>query len=278
MVDAGPDVVDAAPDVVDATPDVVDAAPDVKHVSCEEAGITYIYLISSENELLRFYPPSLKFSKIGTIGCPTVPGDTPFSMAVDREGIAYVLFQSGGLFRVSTLTASCQTTSFVPDPSFSTTFGMGFSANQADQGETLYVAANQSNATTPSRLGSIDVTNFTLQPIAMLSLSLGNPELTGTGDGRLYGFGPNPAGSHIAEIDKTTGAVKSDVTVDLQESQFTAWAFAFWGGDFYTFTSPQTGSTIVHRYTPGGSTTPPVVAKTSYTIVGAGVSTCAPSK
>jgi len=199
-------------------------------------------------------------------------------MAVDRDGIAYVLFSQGELFRVSTLTASCKPTGFVPGQNgFPTTFGMGFSSNANDPGETLYVAGDNFSASATA-LGTIDVNTFNLSVVAPFVQPIGNPELTGTGDGRLFGFGPGSPNSHIAELDKTTAAIKSDTLIDLQQSQYTAWVFAFWGGDFYTFTSQAQGSSTVHKYTPGGSTTPPVVAKTAHTIVGAGVSTCAPSK
>jgi hypothetical protein len=199
-------------------------------------------------------------------------------MAVDRDGIAYVLFSQGEVFRISTLTASCKPTGFAPGQNgFPTTFGMGFSSNTNDPGETLYVAGDNFSGSATA-LATIDVNTFNLSVVAPFTQAIGNPELTGTGDGRLFGFGPGSPNSHIAEIDKTTAAIKSDTLIDLQQSQFTAWAFAFWGGDFYTFTSQAQGSSVVHKYTPGGSTTPPLVAKTSHTIVGAGVSTCAPSK
>jgi len=56
--------------------------------------------------------------------------------------------------------------------------------------------------------------------------------------------------------------------------QGNGWAFAFWGGDFYTFTAPS-GNTVVTRYRPSdGSITQ--VAQMQSIIVGAGVSTCAP--
>lgn len=275
-IDAGLDVIDAA----DATeePDVVDPFPDVNVVDCKDAGITYIYLISSENELLRFYPPDLSVTTIGTIDCPS--SSQPFSMAVDRQGVAYVLFQDGELFRVSTLTASCKPTSFFSDPSlFSLNFGMGFSSNKNDTGETLFIAgADLGNPGALSSLGTIDPSDFSLSPIAPLSKPIGNPELTGTGDARLFAFGPGVPDSHLAEIDKSNALVKSDVLVDLQQNNISAWAFAFWGGDFYFFTSEQVGSSVVHRYTPGGTTTPPAVKQINLTIVGAGVSTCAPSE
>ncbi len=280
QADADPDPLDAGPDVVDAAdaPDVIDPFPDVGVVDCQDAGITYIYLISSENELLRFYPPDLSVTKIGTIDCPS--DSQPFSMAVDRQGVAYVLFQSGELFRVSTLTASCKPTSFFSDPSlFSLNFGMGFSSNTADEGETLFIAgADLGNPGAISTLGTIGLPKFDLSPIGPLSKPIGNPELTGTGDARLFAFGPGSPDSHLAEIDKATAKVKSDVLVNLNQSDIDAWAFAFWGGEFWFFTSEQQGISVVHRYTPGGTTTPPAVAQINLTIVGAGVSTCAPSE
>lgn len=271
---------DAPEDVSDAADDVFDAPPEHHVNNCQDAGITYIYLISEENKLLRFYPPSNTFHTIGTIACPALPGDTPFSMAVDRDGIAYVLFNFGELFRVSTLTASCQATGFAQfQNGFSQRFGMGFSSDTNDPGETLFVAGTTDTTGPPSVLATIDPATFVLSAIAPLSKDIGDPELTGTGDSRLFAFAPGTPESHLAEVDKTNANVLSDVLLDLQQSNITSWAFAFWGGDFYFFTSAQnSGTTKVNRYTPGGSTTPPVVAKTNVTIVGAGVSTCAPSK
>ena len=281
-IDAGPDVEDAsdAPDALDAPdePDV-DDFPDVVVTDCKDAGITYIYLISAQNVLLRFYPPDLSVSTVGTIKCPTTSPANPYSMAVDRQGIAYVLFDNGELFRVSTLTASCKATAFVPaKDGFGSQFGMGFAANKDDPFETLYVAGTDLDHPGPSKsLGRIDVKSFDLQIIGAFSQPIGMPELTGTGDARVYGFGPGFPLSHFAEIDRTTAAVKSDVLVDLNETAIGAWAFAFWGGDFYFFEAHNfNGSSLVHRYTPGGPTKPPVVADIGLTIVGAGVSTCAP--
>jgi hypothetical protein len=280
-LDAGPDVEDAF-DAFDAPdePDVEDF-PDVVVTDCKDAGITYVYLISTQNELLRFYPPDLSVVDIGTIKCPITSPGNPFSMAVDRQGIAYVLFDNGELFRVSTLTASCKATAFVPSQDgFYSRFGMGFSANKDDPGETLYVAgADLDHPGATTSFGSIDTKSFKLTILAPFSKPIGNPELTGTGDARIYGFGPEIPKSHLAEIDKTTAEVKSDVLVDLNQTQIQAWAFAFWGGEFYFFTAQQAnGSSVVHRYTPGGTTTPPEVADIGLTIVGAGVSTCAPSE
>ena len=60
-------------------------------------------------------------------------------------------------------------------------------------------------------------------------------------------------------------------------TQGNAWAFAFWGGDFYMFTAPDVAGSIVQRFRPStGAITH--VADYPERIVGAGVSTCAPEK
>jgi hypothetical protein len=53
------------------------------------------------------------------------------------------------------------------------------------------------------------------------------------------------------------------------------WAFAFWGGDFYTFTAPS-GNTLVQRYRPSDGSVVTVSSLAGRQVVGAGVSTCAP--
>jgi hypothetical protein len=273
---------DAGPDVVDAP---ADAPPDVVATSCEDAGITYIYLIGNDNQLLRFYPPTLTAEPIGVIDCPVTvnPQATPYSMAVDRQGIAYVVFTDGELFRVSTLTASCEATPFqIGQGGFSQQFGMGYSADTNDPGEELFVAGNLSE-----QLAMLDTTTFTIHPVGTFSSMIGEAELTGTGGGDLYAFGIvlDPDGGatdalHLSQIDKTTAAVLSDtfVTVATQSAPIFDWAFAYWGGDFYFFTSTDQMTTNVSRYIPGGSLALPTVTTLDTAVVGAGVSTCAPQQ
>ncbi|HEY2368216.1 MAG TPA: hypothetical protein VGH87_17580 [Polyangiaceae bacterium] len=171
-------------DVFDAPPDIV--FPDVPIVTnCEDAGTQYIYVITESNELYSFFPPSLTFAKIGDINCSG--SATPFSMAVDRSGIAYSVFTDGNLFQVSTLNAACKSTTFKPNQGGITTFGMGFSGD-VDAGETLYIAADETNNVT-SRLASIDTQTFALDVIGQFQPQGGaRCELTGTGDGRLFAF------------------------------------------------------------------------------------------
>jgi hypothetical protein len=266
---------DADADVVeeDALP-TIDVNIDVPVFNeCPDAGATLIYVITSQNELFSFYPPTLAFKKIGNIGCNS--SSTPFSMAVDRTGIAYSVFSDGHLFQVSTANAACQSTTFVPSQHGFTNFGMGYTAS-SDGGETLYVV--EVNFNTPSLgLGFIDTQTFKLDVIGAFQPDL-TPEceLTGTGDGRLFAlclpsFGN---GSTLAQVDPATAKVIAANSLKIGGPN-QALAFAFWGGDFWIFTSPG-GTTNVTRYDPGNQSETAMTTLGS-TIVGAGVSTCAPA-
>ncbi len=241
---------------------------------CVEAGITYVYIITSQNELYSFYPPTLAFTKIGDIKCPAQSGATPYSMAVSRKGVAYSVFNDGELFRISTANASCQATSYVPPAQGEAfyTMGMGYAGDALS--ESLYVADARFSANSMG-LATIDTTTFTRSFIADFQPELPRCELTGTGDGRLFAFclNLNSSGSQIAEVDRTTAKVIAVDQLVLGDSN-DAFAWAFWGGYFWIFTAPNTTSTVT-RYDPVGHQEMNMTTLGS-TIVGAGVSTCAP--
>jgi hypothetical protein len=273
--DAGRNAREAGHDAVsmDALPPI-DGAPrvDVRRDDCPDADATLVYLVSSTNELMSFHPPSLQFRTIGRIACPAGAGATPFSMAVDRKGKAYVVFTDGNLFRVSTATAACIATPFTPGQRSFFEFGMGFVSNNGGADETLYVAQNPDRGALSSGLAAIDVADFRLSYIGSFSSPIERVELTGTGDGRLFGYAPSDTGSRIVQIDKSNGDVVAADPVAAGSSS-DGFAFAYWGGDFWIFTG--VGSTTVYRYRPGDKSTTAMTGAPAF-VVGAGVSTCAP--
>ena len=276
-VDARADVVDARADVPDAGGDedvveedapIADAFPDVPIVGdCPDAGDTLVYVLGSHSELYSFDPPTLAFKSIGTIACPNTKS-TPNSMAVTRTGIAFAGFLDGQLYEVSTANAACKATTYVPSQLGWVTFGMGY-AGAADGGETLFVAGN--GTIFAKGLGRIDTQTFTLDFIAQFQ-HVYNCELSGTGDGRLFGFCPFSTGSYLMEFDPATANVLS--SHQLSVGGASAFAFAFWGGDFWIFTA-SSGPSTVTKYDPITQSETPV-ATAPLAIVGAGVSTCAP--
>jgi hypothetical protein len=200
-------------------------------------------------------------------------------MGVDRQGIAWVVFMDGTLFRVDTASAACELSPYPTDQLGWLTFGMAFAATtDAGSSDALFVAESSYQHASLG-LGRIDLTSFALKAIGPFAPPLSNAvELTGTGDGRLYAFSLNSgaAGSHLSQIDETSGKILGDVSLPTVGTPNSSFAFAYWGGDFYFFTAPQSAaSTTVTRYRPGdGSVTP--VASLAETVVGVGVSTCAP--
>jgi hypothetical protein len=147
--------------------------------------------------------------------------------------------------------------------------------------EALFVAGTRdtTQAASPG-LGRIDPTTFQLTKVGDFVPDIARAELTGTGDGRLFAFYTkgitNGPPSFIGEIDTTTAAVVAETSLPTVD-QGRGWAFAFWGGDFYMFTGPDVGGSDVTRYRPSDGSVN-VVATLPTRIVGAGVSTCAPSQ
>ena len=112
---------------------------------------------------------------------------------------------------------------------------MGF-ATQTDgsKNEVLYLSDSGG-----AGLAKLDVQTMELKFIGPYDKGLEGQrsELTGTGGGKLYGFFTTfPA--QVAEISKGTGSILS--TKELPGvTAGEAWAFSFYGGDFYVHTSIQ---------------------------------------
>ncbi len=269
--------------------------------NCSTDASEFVYVVDNANTLYRFDPANeaYTFTTIGTLSCPAgtpITGGggpaTPFSMSVDRDATAWVLYSSGEIFHVSTEDASCSATAFQKQQMGYDLMGMGFvSDSQGSKEEKLFVAGSLANAGggfRDTKLGFIDPN--TLQVTHIIDVDVVNPpELTGTGDARLYGYFPGNS-SVVSELDKTTGT-----RVAGQEwpagsitgnEQLAGWAFAQWGGKFYVFVTVRTGlfggmiASRVVQVDPeaNGGGGAAVVVKDSDVpyIVGAGVSTCAP--
>jgi hypothetical protein len=247
---------------------------------CTGQAADYVYVLSAENDLYSFAPDKKVFTKIGPLGCNT--SLSPNSMAVDRSATAYVNYvadddSTGQIFQVSTTDASC-TGPVMTLPTGWERVGMGYSTNNAGStAETLYVAGVGGGM----GLGLVDFGIKTVGPIGPFTGSLAgqNAELTGTGDGRLYGFFTT-APVEVAEITKTNGSTQTPVPMTGVQVP-NDWAFSFWGGHFYLYTSQGQGSgngSNVTDYDPtGGTVNTTFMTAIGFDIVGAGVSTCAPT-
>jgi hypothetical protein len=252
-------------------------------VGCSDAS-KYVYVLDQNNSLYKFDPSIASWAAFTRVGVVDCGGNAPNSMAISRDGVAYVNLGSNGysstadcvgVSKVSIKDASCLgTTPFACGSAGFGKFGMGFSTNSATTtDESLFLGNTETN-----KLGSLDPATGATKIVA--SLPSAGAELTGNAAGELWAFMPQTYPPSVAQIDKQTGAALK--TFDLPQlpsalGSRLAWAFAFWGGDYYLFyySSSTDSSTNVWRLKTDGTLTK-YIANTGLTIVGAGVSTCAP--
>src|SRR5262249_9337601 len=92
-----------------------------------------IYVVGTKAELFEFSPSTLSLDPIGVLDCPAGPPmlgvgpASPFSMAVDRGGTAWVLYTDANIYLVNIKDASCKKSSYAPTTL--TLFGMAFVAD-----------------------------------------------------------------------------------------------------------------------------------------------------
>jgi len=152
---------------------------------------------------------------------------------------------------------------------------MGFSTDAAGgTTDTLFIAGGSGTTVPTSTLAKLDMGTF--QPTTRGTVT-GWPELTGTGSAELWGFFPATGSARVVQIDKTNGSALQTYTLNSLAGDPTAWAFAFHGGDFWVFLKKnfETSTTVYQVNGMTGAITGSTPAG-GRTIVGAGVSTCAP--
>ena len=263
----------------DASTGFVDACP------CPDLEVALddgIFVLSITAQLWKYFPETNMFQQLGPLGCGLPP--TTFSMAVDRSGYAWVQYQGGELRKVAvTNVDDCTDPGYVVGQQGVTNFGMAFVSNsESDACDRIYgnKASGIPEGNAVSDFFSIDP--MTLQVGVIGKSDYGTAEVTGTGDGRAFFFaGQNPA--KLVEIDKANAAKLNVIPLPGVELG-NAWAFAFFAGDFYFFTNSKggPGSEVTHidyddSDNNGKQDITEVVANAPISIVGAGVSTCAPT-
>jgi hypothetical protein len=262
--------------------------------NCSDAA-KLVYVIDENRTFSSFQPNQTDvtqsvFHDIAKLDCPSQLNGTPFSMSVDRSGTAWVeyvavnpvlgTFVGAELFTVSTSDAHCTITSYQPQKGMQEV-GMGFVSDAAGSDhETLFV----SGGAAPDAFGQYAGTNLGTLDTATLTVTKGaavqgRPELTGTGLATLWAFFPDATGTsmpRIAQLDKATASESHSILLSKLAGMPHAWAYAFWGGDNWVFLRRTAeASTTVYRVRPDGSMTSWTTS--NRTIVGAGVSTCAPT-
>jgi hypothetical protein len=240
-------------------------------------GTELVYVIDQYSARLSQFDPGTKtFTDLGYLNCPATGGATTFSMSVDRSGTAWVLYSSGELFRVAILNnLACTATTWHGTSSLEV-FGMGFSTDEpGGSTETLYVGGGLAQVQSSYTLAKLDTATMSATP---LGTETELPEMTGTGAAELWGYMPEATTARIVKFDRTNGAAVQTFTEPTLGGTGAGYAFAQWGGDYWVFLirsgEPSTNVYQVDGMTGAIKSTTPTTGRT---IVGAGVSTCAPT-
>ena len=224
----------------------------------------FVYVFTQTATIYRFDPTSLTFAELGRPNCPTSVG--PYSMAIDRYGVAWLGYRNGSVHKSPLGSLEC-TEILLQRPAGANLikFGMGFSKDESESGESLFLGNNGLWKANPRTLE--------VERIGQAQPMGSTFELTGTGDGQLYGF-DNKNGV-VVRLDPVTGDA---LEIHRTSAIGGAWAFAQWGGAFWLFTSGDStlNNSSVTRYDPVTRTSTVVVEDAGFVIMGAGVSTCAP--
>lgn len=256
---------------------------------CQE-GSELIYVVDSDDTLLSFDPRTLRFNRLGVLDCPAQPPwsgwgrqqPSPFSMSVDRQGRAWVLYTSGEIFWVSlNNNLACERSPFTPGSAGFELFGMGFVTDApGGTSETLYIAGGPVGQLEQGRLGRVDPRTLSVEPLGRLNIRDYGPELTGNGAAELWGYFPGSP-TEVARLDKRSGGDDERWSLPSFVNQPRGWAFAHWGGRYHIFVTENGpfGELLsqVIRFNPADGAAETVASDLPYVIVGAGVSTCAPT-
>ena len=241
-----------------------------------------IFVLAQNSSIWKFFPETNDLVQLGTPTCDLPPAT--FSMAVDRLGFAWIQFSGGELRKVAVGDLNmCTNPGYVPGQQGISNFGMAFVSNSDfDKCDRIFGAQYNgiSEAPMTADFFSIDPMNQALMKLG--KADFGSAEVTGTGDGRVFLFAPG-ALSKLVQVDRTNGKTLSSIPLPGVQAGG-GWAFAFFAGDFYLFTDGQSDgkSEVTHvdyddSDNNGKQDITVVVNNAPLKIVGAGVSTCAPT-
>jgi hypothetical protein len=235
---------------------------------CDETS-DLVYVIDRDQESLYLFDPmTLSFAFLGDLDCGTFSG-TPASMSVSRDGIAYVRYSDDTVYGVNLETMNCQPTSY--NSNFGS-FGMGYSTkSEGTWQDDLYISNT-------NQVAKLDTNTWNLTPLGQLP---SQSELTGNADGELWAMLPLEVPAALMQIDTTTGNTVQKINLSGMPNPMNidTFAFATWGGDFWLFIreNGMGESTNVYKVASSGAMNK-VAVDTGMNVVGAGVSTCAPTE
>jgi hypothetical protein len=244
-----------------------DPAPDD---DCEDTEDLIYVLSRDDGQLYTFDPEARAFTALGRVSCGT--SQTPGSMSVDRTGTAYVRYADNSVYALDLATMACAPTGYSDRASGFDSFGMGYATDSNDTWRDQLYVANE------DQLGVLDTGTWTIQNVGRMA---SQSELTGNSDGELWAFLPLEQPAEIVQLDLDSAAVLTTLRLPgfPDPGDIDTFAFATWGGAFYVFVREYgMGSSTDVYEVDGSGVMSKILVDVGFDVVGAGVSTCAPSE
>ena len=258
-----------APDTSRPDTSVADVSePDALDDGCSEK-LRFIYVMGKDKNLYQFDPYTSTFTLVGEVDCGEFSDTTPSSMAMSTLGVALINYSDSSLQTVDIDDAACVESDWTPGTGGFDRFGMGYVADRVGGTETLYISS-------ANRLASVNTTTWAVTDIGPLP---SQSELSGTGNGELWGFFPLESPPQLMQIDRTNGNILNTFDLPPLPPNLDTFAFTAWGGEFYIFyrLSGLGETTTVYRFSRVTQELERVVEDSGINVVGAGVSICAPT-
>lgn len=176
-------------------------APIAARDDCAQ-GAEKVYVLDDQARVHLFEPdarPEDRFRLVTTARCDD--GSGPQTMSLDRQGVAWLLYTSGKLYKVALSGGACEATGYA-HPGAAGVLGMSFTA----------AAPGEGSAHAPERLfvssvdkGLIQVELPSLNARVLGPMPLG--ELAGGPDGLLFHY--EPESGALSEVDPATRALRA---------------------------------------------------------------------
>ena len=204
----------------------------------------YIYLVDLDNILYKFSPTTFQVTVVGPLNCSET--SSVFSIALQRNGLLWVLFYDGDLYTFNVTDQTCINTGFGRNQTGILDFSMAFVKNVGDNKETLFISKLYNGG---GVLAKIDTNTLNIVEIGNYSDGAEFATLTGSNDGRLFGlFFDNPP--TIKEVDDTDAQILSAYPLSEPFDGFVyLYSFASYENKFFYFLKSE-NSTYIHLFDP----------------------------
>jgi hypothetical protein len=261
----GSDAADAF-DAAESLPPI-DAQPPDAPTPCPDGGSPVAYLVSTNDDLYTVDPTTATATLVTTLACPA-GGASPFTMAISRTGVAYIVYSDFNIYAVDLVSFACTKTAYVqPQLQLVNPIDLAISSGTT---ESLYYYGKSyaGGGSGADILAASDLSTFVLTEIGPVVPDPGTNVLDIKVDafGRIFGLSN---GGLFVEIDPTSGALIGQNATSFSTAG--DWALLTYDGQIYFYGGSGPSTEYVYDLATNNVTT---VGTIDDGIVGASAAAC----